>query len=138
MACLRSFSAVIRISAALLRSASESMGFLRGIGPALLLHCVAVDNEARPRRDSTARPRLKPVGGGFALMFAISQRRQFSHPLADFLAGEAKFIQRLQVEPELRSGPEPVTQPQGGVGRHTTLSVNDRRNAIHRNVDLSC
>src|SRR5262249_53618986 len=35
------------MSAALLRSASESMGFLRGIGPALLLHRAEVDNEAR-------------------------------------------------------------------------------------------
>src|SRR6266481_868293 len=30
-----------------------------------------------------------------------------------------------------------MAEPQGGVGRHTTLSVNDRSNAIHRHVDLS-
>src|SRR5712671_4282338 len=117
------------MSAALLRSASESMGFLRGSGR----HCYCTAQALTMKRGRDAiQPlgrvtRLKPVRGGFALVFTVGQRRELSHPLADFLAGKAKFIQRLQAEPELRGGSEPMAEPQRGVCRYATLSVNDRR-----------
>jgi hypothetical protein len=63
-------------------------------------------------------------------VLAIGQPGQFFHPIADFPAGMAQLVERLQVEPEFRAGAEPMAETQRGVGRDAALAVDDSGNAV--------
>ena len=55
----------------------------------------------------------------------LLEPRELLDRLAGFLLGKTQFVKALQVQPELRAGPEKVRQAQGGVAGDDALAVLD-------------
>jgi hypothetical protein len=53
------------------------------------------------------------------------------------LLAPAQLIKLLKIEPRFWAGAEPVAEPQRGVGRYRSLTVNEASDSIRRDVDLS-
>src|SRR5580692_12778920 len=75
--------------------------------------------------------------GACAPALAVGQLGELVDALADFRARQAQLVERLQVQPELRTGPEPMPESQGGIRRDAALAVDDPGDAIDRNVELA-
>jgi hypothetical protein len=62
------------------------------------------------------------------------------HGPANFLAcllfRESQFIGLLQVHPELRTGPEPLAEPECRVRGDSALAINDLCHSIRRDMEL--
>ena len=67
---------------------------------------------------------------------AVRQCRQLLDVITDFLTRETQFVEALQIEPKFGACAEPVTEPQRGVGRYATLTVDDSGDPVHRHINL--
>ena len=56
---------------------------------------------------------------------------------ADLLFGYAKFVEALEIEPELRAGAEEVGKTQSGVPGYSAPAVDNSRDAIGGNPELA-
>lgn len=66
----------------------------------------------------------------------MSARRQAPDGGARRLLSASDFIGRLEIEPNLWTGSEPVSQPQRGVAADGALAMNDLAYAVGRHGDL--
>ncbi len=67
---------------------------------------------------------------------SFSDFGKFLHTIANFFTRQAQLIKLLQIEPKFRTGAEPMPEPQRGIGRNRSLTVNDTSDSIHRNAAL--
>jgi hypothetical protein len=58
------------------------------------------------------------------------------HTVANFLACQAQLIKLLQIKPKLRTGTEPVAEPQRRISRDCALPIDDPSDSIYWHVDL--
>jgi hypothetical protein len=63
-------------------------------------------------------------------------RRKRRHLAADRVGRNAQIVGRLQIEPELRAGLEPVAETKRGVAGDGALALDDLRDAIRRDGEL--
>jgi hypothetical protein len=68
---------------------------------------------------------------------AFGELGKFLHTVANFFSRQAQLIKLLKIKPKFWAGAEPVAEPQRGVGRDRSLTVNDTCDSIHRDVNLS-
>jgi hypothetical protein len=81
-----------------------------------------------PVGDTAAR--LRKADGRFALCAGAplgGLGRKRCHLTPDLIAGEAQIIGRLQIEPELRAGLEPMPETKRGIAGDGALALNDLR-----------
>ena len=69
--------------------------------------------------------------------FAAFQSGQGFDGFPGFLLRKAQVIQILQIEPKLRTGAEEMSEAQSGVARDGACAMQDLRDAIGRNTELS-
>ncbi len=69
--------------------------------------------------------------------FAAFQSGQGFDGFAGFFLGEAQVIEILEIEPKLRTGAKEMSEAQGGVARDRARAMQDLRDAIGRNTELS-
>jgi hypothetical protein len=67
---------------------------------------------------------------------ALGELGKFLHTGANFFSRQAQLIKFLKIKPKFGASAEPVAEPQRGVGRDRSLTVNDTSDSIHRDVDL--
>jgi hypothetical protein len=81
-----------------------------------------------PVGDTAAR--LRKADGRFALCAGAplgGLGRKRCHLTPDLIAGEAQIIGRLQIEPELPAGLEPMPETKRGIAGDGALALNDLR-----------
>src|SRR5260370_24013783 len=69
--------------------------------------------------------------------FAAFQPGQGFDGFAGFLLGEAQIVEILQIEPKLRTRAKEMSEAQGRVAGHGACAMQDLRDAIGRNTELS-
>ena len=79
----------------------------------------------------SGRARQSSLSFRFGLLEGGGSANRF----AGFCFGEAKFIEFLQVEPELRAGPEVMGQPKGGITGDCSLHIQDAGDPVGWNLN---
>lgn len=69
--------------------------------------------------------------------FAAFQPGEGFDGFAGLLLGETQVIEVLEIEPELRTGAEEMSEAQSGVTRHRACAMQDLRDAIRGHAELS-
>ena len=67
---------------------------------------------------------------------AVRQPRKTTDDRACLLLGQAEFIQLLEVQPELGTGPEKVSESQGAVPADGSLAIQYPGNPVSRHFEL--